>query len=95
MHHLVPLVKKHGSPSTNERAAFQHSTNQKAAIPQPTEETVTDKRQVNEDLQVWKMENGTRSKYEFFSDYVIFWTDFINPNSKIKTGNGPFHLFEI
>uniref|UniRef100_A0A7M5V658 Uncharacterized protein n=1 Tax=Clytia hemisphaerica TaxID=252671 RepID=A0A7M5V658_9CNID len=62
MHHLVPLVKTHGSPSTNERTAFQHSTNQKAAIPQPTnEEAVTNKRQVNEDLQVYKMENGTRN----------------------------------
>lgn len=37
------------------------AANQRASLPANKE--TTDKREINEDLQVYKMENGTRSKF--------------------------------
>ena len=53
--------------ASNQNALPQTSANQRASLPTNEETTITDKRQINEDLQVYKMENGTRSKFFLFS----------------------------
>ena len=72
----TPLSPNHIAPlqaSTNQMVSPQAlSANQRASLPSTNEEnTITDKRQINEDLQVYKMENGTRSKFSFSFAYFL------------------------
>ena len=50
----------------NETAPLRRVANQRAGLPPKDEDTVTDKREMKEDLQVYKMENGTRSMFLFY-----------------------------